>query len=199
TISLADITKDLKTTQGINFTGLKLIENKIVVGFEYDDVDQKISKYAKENDTVGLSSYISTIGYTNLSGEALSTAFDTFSKAKDVKSSSKMLTDLAIINSNGSTPNISKALNWISKNANADKKHINDDIVLQFTKNINLDSNSGKKIIQSLSKDTVSNLANNLDLTISQGGGFSIISPEERNTANKMRSLVGLPLNNKSF
>lgn len=199
TISLSDITKDLKTTQGVNFTGLKIVENKIVVGFEFDSLDQKISQLAKNKDLNGLKSFISSVGYKKLSAEALSTSYETFVKEKDINSSSKMLVDLSKLNAKEKSTNISKALDWISKNATADKKYIDDDIVLSFAKNINLDSEQGKSIIRNLPKNVVQNLANSLDITLSQGGGFSLISSEERQIANKMRSLVGLPLNNKSF
>ncbi|GIW21989.1 MAG: hypothetical protein KatS3mg068_0996 [Candidatus Sericytochromatia bacterium] len=42
-------------------------------------------------------------------------------------------------------------------------------------------------------------MADNMDKTISQGAKMSLIFPEERNAANYMRKLKGLPENKALF
>jgi hypothetical protein len=202
TIKLADIFKDLSLTEGVNFTGLKLIDNKVQVGFVYNSIDKDIAGFAKKKDINGLSQYIKTMDYKNVSGEALSTAYSTFADAKDVNKSSQFMADLVKIYS--TNPEISKfefdrGLTWISKNYGVKRTNIQDNITMEFTKLIGLKTPAGDKLIANLPADVVKNLANNLDQTISQGAGMSLIFPEERETANYLRKLKGIPLNHAPF
>jgi hypothetical protein len=202
TIKLADIFKDLSLTEGVNFTGLNMIDNKIKVGFVYNSIDKEIASYAKKKDIEGLSQYIKKMDYKNVSGEALSTAYSTFADAKDIGKSSNFIASLVNMYSNN--PDISKnefdrGLTWISKNYGVKRTNIQDNITMEFTKLIELKTAKGDNLIKALPTGVVRNFANNLDQTISQGAGMSIIFPDERSTANYMRKLKGIPANNAQF
>lgn len=201
-IKLDDLFKDLAMTGGVNFGSAKLEDDKIKIGFTYNSTDQDISKLAKKNDIAGIDKYLKENSYTDLSGEAISTAYSAYASSGDVNKASKMMVDVSKTFANPAADNkkeIARGLVWISKNQGVKKKNIDDDITLQFAKSLNLKTSQGQNVIKSLPTEVVKNLANNLDKTISQGGGFSLISAEERENANLMRRLKGLPENKAHF
>ncbi len=198
TIKLADLFKDLSMTDGVNFTGVKLEDNKIKVGFTYNSNDQDIARLASKNDIVGIDKYLKENSLSSLSGEAISTAYSAYASSGDIDRTSKMISDISKSYADptqGNKKEIARSLVWISKNQDVKKKRIEDDITLKFTKQIDLKSTEGQNIIKALPTEVVKNLANNLDKTISQGGGFSLITSDERENANIMRRLKGIPEN----
>ncbi len=202
TIKLGDIVKDLALTEGVNFTGLQFKDDKIQIGFFYNSIDKDIAGFAKKKDVDGLSKYLETLDYKHVTGEALSTAYSTIANSKNVDKSSKFMVDLVkMYNNNPNIPKdeFDKGLTWISKNQGVKSSHIQDDITMKFTQLVNLKTPEGDKLIKNLPVRVVANLANNLDQTISQGGGMSWITKDERATANYMRKLKGLPENHKQI
>lgn len=200
-IALADIVKDLSLTEGVNFTDLKLVENHFEVGFRYNSQDQDVAKLAKQKDLNGLKQFLAAQPLTQLSGESLSTAYNALVTQSDTAAAGQLLTDLiqAYGQTNPATTRheLERALLWISKSQPARKQDVNDDIALSVLRQLKLETPTGQKLVRQLPLAVVENLANNLDQTLSQGAGWSWITQEERQLANQLRELKGLPLNQR--
>ncbi|MFN8671853.1 MAG: hypothetical protein U0457_07160 [Candidatus Sericytochromatia bacterium] len=198
-IRLDDLFKDLSTTAGINFAGIKLEDDRIKIGFNYNKTDQDIAKFAKNKDVSGLKNYIKEVNLSELSGDAISTTFNTIVATKDQKESIKFISDLTntYLGTKSDRTELEKGLNLVSKNVTMRKANIEDNITLDYLKQIKVKTPEGDRIIKSLPEETVRNLANNLDTTISQGLRLSYISTEERDLANYIRRLKGIPENHR--
>jgi hypothetical protein len=197
-LSLDDMFKDLTATGGVNFTNVKFEGDRINVGFVFDSIDQDISKLASKKDVNGIKAYMKTADYSKMSGESISTAYSTIAESGDLNGAAKFMADIATrVSKNPSNIELSRGMMWISKNKNGLKDGIMDNIVLQFTKEINLGTPQGDNIIKKLPVGIVQNLANIMDKTITQGGSIGFISSEERKAANDMRKLKGIPQNHK--
>ncbi|GIW21988.1 MAG: hypothetical protein KatS3mg068_0995 [Candidatus Sericytochromatia bacterium] len=136
-IDLNDIVKDLKLTQGINFNTINLKDNKFIIGFEYNSIDQQISSFAKNNDLKGLESYLKTADYSHMTGKGLSTAYTLFANSGSIDKASTFVTDIANKYVSDNTINkkeFEEGLEWISKNVSVKKQNISDNISLEFTK-----------------------------------------------------------------
>jgi hypothetical protein len=137
-----------------------------------------------------------------MTGKALSTAYSLFANSGNIDKTSSFVTDIANKYVSDNTINkkeFEEGLEWISKNASLKKQHISDNISLEFTKKIVLKTTEGDNKIKQLPTTFVKNMADNMDKTLSQGARMSIIFPEERNTANYLRRLKGLPENKAIF
>ena len=198
-INLADLVKDLSSTAGINFTGIKLDDNKIKIGFKYNSIDQEIGKLGKNKDVSGTKEFMKNVDYNSISGESISTAFNTIAASKNVNDSVDFVSNLVslYIKDNGKNPEIARGLNWVSKSAIMKNGSIGDDVTMALLKQIKVRTPEGDNIIRSLPVEVVKNLAENLDTTISQILRFSFITPQERMTANYIRRLKGIPENNR--
>lgn len=197
-ISLADIAKDLALTEGVNFTDLKMVNNRFEVGFRYDSQDSEVARLAKKKDVAGLKSYMAAQTLADMSGESISTVYNTYVTGKDVDAASQLLLKtLQAYQQSYVSDQLERALLWMTKNHAAQKSDINDDIALAVLKQVRLDSPTGQALVAGLPLEVVRNLADSLDKTISQGGGFSWITPEEREMANRLRKMKGLPLNQR--
>jgi hypothetical protein len=172
TVKLADIVKDLSLTQGVNFTGIVLKDDKILVDFYFSNVDRKIAEFDLKKDPAGLAKYLETVDLSTVSGEGISTAFNTFTQAKDVDNASKLLAK--VVTTYSSTDNkkeLDRGLAWVSKDQTAKGKYIKDNITLEFTKIIKLGTSEGDKLVKALPTSVVSSLAGTLDATLSQKFG----------------------------
>lgn len=197
-LSLGDIFKDLTSTGGVNFTGVKLEGDRINVDFVFDSIDQEISKLSSKKDIIGIKAYMMTADYSKISGESISTAYSTIAESGDLRGAAEFMANIATrLSKNPSSVELNRGMMWIAKNKNGLKDGIMDDIVLQFTKDIKLGTPQGDNIIKQLPREVVSRLADIMDKTITQGGSFGIITSDERNSANAMRRLKGIPENHK--
>lgn len=198
-INLDDMFKDLASTSGITFTGVKLDDNKIKVGFKYNSTDQEIGKLSKNKDVLGTKEYMKKVDYNTISGESISNSFSTIASSKNIKDSVDFLTNLVnlYVKDNGKNPELEKGLNWVSKSSVLKNASIGDDVTMELLKQLKVRTPAGDNIIRSLPTEVVKNLADNLDATLSQTLRFSLITPEERANANYIRSLKGIPANNR--
>lgn len=202
-IALADIVKDLSLTQGVNFTDLKLVDNRFEVGFYYSAQDQKISQLAGKKDVAGLKQLLAQKPLSEFSEESLATVYNTYAAAKDIPASTDLLEK--VMRSYEQPTNaankyqMDRALHWMIKSKPATKADIEDNIALELAKRIKPGTTAGDALIRKLPFEVVGQWADNLDKTITQGGSWGIISAEERETANRLRSVVNLPLNHRPF
>ncbi|MGV3525440.1 MAG: hypothetical protein ACO1RX_14515 [Candidatus Sericytochromatia bacterium] len=203
-IALADIVKDLSLTQGVNFTDLKLVGNRFEVGFGFSSQDADVARLAKADDLTGLSALLARQPLSAFSGESLSTAFAAYAKAQDSGAAAALLertarTYAAQAEAGGPVHELARALDWMARSQPAVKHDLNDNIALAVGQALKPATRSGQDLIRALPRSFVETLANNLDQTLSQGGGMSWITPTERSLANQLRRLHGLPENKRGI
>lgn len=202
-IALADIAKDLSMTQGVNFTGLQLVDNRFEVDFSFKTQDQQVARLAKADDVAGLKKLLASKHLTDFSGESLSTAFSTYTQTKDTDAAIQLLEQVAKAYTRNLDPQVryelGRALDWMARSNSARKKDVSDDIALSFAREFKPNTPAGAALIKALPKAFIETLANNLDQTLSQGGGMSWITPEERKLANQLRRLHHLPENHRAI
>lgn len=200
-ISLADIAKDLSLTQGVNFTDLKLVDNRFEVGFGFKSQDQQVAHLAKAGDTAALKALINSRQPSEFSGESLSTAYSALAKAKDNTGAVQLLTRTTRAYSSVTHDpvryELGRALEWMAKSQTARKADSEDEITLAYLKGLNLNSSQGQALAKALPQNVAASLADNLDQTLSQGGGMRWITSEERDLANQLRRLHGIPENHR--
>ena len=85
----------------------------------------------------------------------------------------------------------------MAKSQAARKADAEDEISLAFVKAVRPDTAAGAALIKSLPKHVIENLANNLDQTLSQGGGMRWITQEERTLANQLRRIQDINENHR--
>lgn len=200
-ITLADIVKDLSLTQGINFSGLRLEDNRFKVDFYFDGLDQKVAQAANGNDLTELKSLLNAHGVMQLSEESLSMAFTALAEHEEVEAAAALMqesVDRYLAAPDAQTRHkYERALHWMAKNKAAIKADIEDNISLLVARELNPQSAQGREKIATLPRAFVEQLADNLDLTFSQSFRFSLISPEERRLANALRRIHGLKENHR--
>lgn len=168
-IALADIVKDLALTQGINFTDLKLVENRFEVEFKYDSKDLEVSRLAKQKDLAGLKRLMTPAALPGLSAESLSTAYSTYLEAKDTAAATQLLLNtLKATVSSRESGSLERAALWMGRSQIARKQDLDDDITLSVIQQLRIDTAAGQQIIKDLPLEVVRQLADNLDKTISQ-------------------------------
>lgn len=200
-VELADIVKDLSLTQGVNFTDLKLVDNRFEVGFYYSSQDQKVAQLAGKKDAAALKQMLTQKPLTDFSEESLATIYNTFAATKDETAAVNLLEK--VMRTYDAPPNagtkhqMERALHWMIKSQPAVKADLEDNIALSLAQRIKPGTAAGDALIRKLPFEVVGQWADNLDKTISQGGSWGIITSEEREMANKLRSVVNLPLNHR--
>lgn len=200
-IELADIVKDLSLTQGVNFTDLKLVDNRFEVGFVFRQQDEQAARVAQNGTIAEIDAFIEANSVESLSGESVSTLFNGLIKHNAAEAAAELMLAAAkaYLNHPDSKTEMARGLLWMSGSRPAHKADLKDDIALDVAQDLNPDSAAGKAMIKALPQDFIRDLANNLDQTISQGGGWNLITGQERKVANQLRALVGLPANRRPF
>ncbi len=199
-LDLADIVKDLSLTQGVNFTDLKLVDNRFEVGFYFRQQDEQAAKVAKNGSSAEIQAFIKENPVNSLSGESVSTLFNGLVKHGDAEAAADLMLATAKAYLSGNAENkteMARGLLWMSGSRPAHKADLKDDIALDVAQDLNPASSAGKAMIKALPQDFIRDLANNLDQTLSQGGGWNLITGQERTVANQLRALVGLPANRR--
>lgn len=208
-IDLGEIAKNLALTQGVNFTKLQLVGSRIESYFYFNSDDQEVAKLAKKKDIAGIKEFVATHDLSTLSGESMATIFDIYADAKETQLASDLITQMIRSYtevSAHSTPEayasqyeLERGMEWAVNSLHPKAHDIEDNIALKVTQSIGLNTSQGQAQIKAIPRQIVIALANNMDLTLSQGGPWSVITTQERRAANQLRQLVGEPLNKRHF
>ena len=178
-----------------------MVENRFEVGFYFNSEDQQIAKLAKSKDIKALTNYLQQTPVTALSEESLSTAFATLAKARELDQAVSLMERVMRAYVESSAPaqrhQLERALVWMAKSQPTHKAKLEDDLAMALARRIQPTQAAGAALVKALPTDFVKEWANNLDLTISQGGAWAMISPDDREMANRLLTLKGLPANKR--